>query len=827
MKILIVTASEEDRARIGEMLRSHSISYSNYGLEALRQIETVAGIEVVIVDLALPGNDSINLIEYIKKDPRYKNLIILMLSGITENEKETRGFKSGADDYVRKPFNGDSLNAIINIYGELIEQRAYKLKNIERQSIFNAVFQQAPIGIAISHGDEPLISDNNEYFSVNAAYERITGRSQEELLELGWASITHPDDMEKEVLLYEDLISGRIDSYSMEKRFIRPDGTLIWVHVTAAPLILSNNHRHNHICMIQDISSTKKAEEALLESERSKSVLLSHFPGMAYRCNYDKDWTMQFISKGCKNLTGYEEESLLNNRDLSYNDVIAPEYRKRLWKEWEHTLSKRKAIKTEYEIITAAQKRKWVMEMGEGVFNDKGEVEALEGIILDISQRKKMEEELRYNYEHDNWTGLHNRIYLDKLLGHEVKKKSNVKKAIISINLSGLHVLSMTYGFYYHQSMVKKVAAALSALGSPKCSLFHTSENRFIFYLKGYKDKNDLSEFCESISKILSSMLTADNIGGGLGIVEVNDERDTDRIIKNAMLASEKAIEIVDTDFGHCFFDKSMEMKTIREEQIKMELAQIAAGDKTERLFLQFQPIVELKKDKICCFEALARLKSEVLGLILPLEFIPIAETTKLIIPLGDLIIHKSFEFLNQLKDRGYEHINLSINVSASQLLKSDFSKNLFEMMREMKVNPENICLEITESTFSSNYQELNKILGELKELGVKSAIDDFGTGYSSLAREWELNVNELKIDRYFINKLLSIKSFEEAITGDIISMAHKLGHHVVAEGVEEDIQRQYLRDKGCDKIQGYLISHPLNPGEVISFLEESVATGL
>ncbi len=191
------------------------------------------------------------------------------------------------------------------------------------------------------------------------------------------------------------------------------------------------------------------------------------------------------------------------------------------------------------------------------------------------------------------------------------------------------------------------------------------------------------------------------------------------------------------------------------------------------------------------------------------------------------MIIRKSFAFLNQLKAKGYEHIDLSINVSASQLLKSDFSKKLLKMMKEMKVLPENICLEITESTFSSNYQELNKILGELKELGVKSAVDDFGTGYSSLAREWELNVNELKIDRYFINKLLELKSFEEAITGDIISMAHRLGHHVVAEGVEEDIQRQYLREKGCDKIQGYLISHPLNPEGVINFLEKSAATGL
>ncbi|GAB1476005.1 hypothetical protein MASR2M70_08370 [Bacillota bacterium] len=820
MKVLVVTASEADRTGIGNMLESHSLSYASYGFEALRQIEIVADINVVIIDLALPNNDSLNLIEYIRKDSRYNNLIILMLSGITENEKETRGFRLGADDYVRKPFNGDSLNAVINIYGELIEQRAAKLKNIEQQSIFDAVFQQAPIGIAISRGDEQLKGENNEYFSVNAAYERITGRKQDELFRLGWAEITHPDDLEEEMVLYEELQSGIRDSYSMEKRFIRPDGSHIWVHISTATLILPNEHKHNLICMVQDISTAKKTEQALLESERSKSVLLSHFPGMAYRCNYDRDWTMEFVSKGCKNLTGYTEESLLYNRDVSFNDLIAPEYRERIWKEWEQTISKRKPIKLEYEIITSAQKRKWVMEMGEGVYDDKDEVEALEGIILDISGRKKMEEELRYNSEHDTWTGLNNRIYFDELLKHELKKNNKYKKAIISVNLSGLHVLSMSYGFYYHQSMVKNVAAALSAVSGDNCSLYHTSENRFIFYIKKYKDKEELSAFCQSISEILRSLLSADNIGGGLGIVEINNRHEADRIIKNSMLASEKALGIFESDFGHCFFDKDMEVRIMREEQIKLELSQIAAGDRSERLFLQFQPIMDLKSNRICGFEALARLQSEALGLVSPFEFIPIAEATKLIIPLGEIIIRKSFDFLNSLKEKGFPHITLSINVSAIQLLGSGFVKKLFAAMKEMKVNPGNVCLEITETTFSSNYQELNRVLGELKESGIKSAIDDFGIGYSSLAREWELNVNELKIDRYFISRLLALRSFEEAITGDIISMAHKIGHLVVAEGVEEEIQKQYLMERQCDKIQGYLLSRPLDHDAAIDFLE-------
>lgn len=145
----------------------------------------------------------------------------------------------------------------------------------------------------------------------------------------------------------------------------------------------------------------KTLESALYESERSKSVFLHHLPGLAYRCYKDRHWTMQYVSEGCFNLTGYRPESLLYNRDLSYNDLIAPEYREALWKEWERILAQKEQFKYEYEIITATGERKYVLELGQGIYNAQGEVEALEGIVLDISERKAIENTLKYHNEHD------------------------------------------------------------------------------------------------------------------------------------------------------------------------------------------------------------------------------------------------------------------------------------------------------------------------------------------------------------------------------------------------------------------------------------------
>jgi len=353
--------------------------------------------------------------------------------------------------------------------------------------------------------------------------------------------------------------------------------------------------------------------------------------------------------------------------------------------------------------------------------------------------------------------------------------------------------------------------------------LFYTYENLFVFYLKDYKDREELTEFCRDIANMLESLLVAERIGGGIGVVQIDkdSDRDVDQLMKRLLIASEKALNIYDRDVGICFYDAEIEMEMIREEEIKRELAKIGADENYGELFLQYQPILDLESNRICGFEALSRLKIEKFGLVPALEFIPIAEKTKLIVPIGRRAIIRALRFLRRLKDNGFGGVLVSINVSAIQLLRSDFSENLFKMIDRTQVNPENIGLEITESVFASNYEEINRIIGGLKDSGIQIAIDDFGTGYSSLARERELNVNCLKIDKSFIDKLMCLDA-KDTITSDIISMAHKLGHCVIAEGVEHEKQRQYLHSWGCDRIQGYLIGKPLDEEAAIGVLKAS-----
>lgn len=688
-----------------------------------------------------------------------------------------------------------------------------KYRNIA-ENVFDVVWQtDLELNLTyISPSIERLFGEPPESYLQKKLEERFPEHSLNQIL------LMMSDEMKNE----KNQLVPKDRSRTIEVQHYRADGSVIWIEMNVSILRDSQGLAIGFLGVSRDIASRKQTELALKESERSKSVLLSNLPGMAYRCRFDRDWTMLFVSAGSTELTGYSPESLIHNRDLSFNDLINPKYRESLWREWEHITSHKLPFQFEYEITTKSGEQKWVLEMGEGVYKDDGSVDALEGIIIDISDRKALESKLKYMNEHDALTGLNNLRYLTDILKKDQRKAISGKRALVSVNLSTINQLSMKYGFIYSQEIITKAASMLKSVCNDACQLFHTYENRFAFYFLSYRDFGDLTAKCESIADALRPLLLTERIGGGIGVVEIDNENtvDVDRILGNLMLASESALMNTSADVGFCFYDSAMEAERIREQEIECEISDFTASGSNSGLFMQFQPILDLRTNKICGFEALARMRSNSFGVVSPVEFIPIAEKTKLIVPLGNQIIHQALDFLNEMISRGYNTISMAINISIIQLIRDDFVPNLQTILKEKQIKPDSIEIEVTESVFAANYQEINRLLGILRDNGIKIAIDDFGTEYSSLSRERDLNIDSLKIDRSFMKGLLDLDD-HEAITGDIISMAHKLGHTVIAEGVEHERQLQYLRENNCDRVQGYLISKPLDAQDALLFLED------
>lgn len=689
-----------------------------------------------------------------------------------------------------------------------------------KEALYRSVFEQAPVGIAVVNDKNFVVRSDSGESNINPMFERILGRDGEELRNLQWTEITHPDDLASDLEKYARFRDGIVKTYTMEKRFVKPDGSVVWTQMTISPLLDSPYSESMHLCLLEDISARKKMEASLVESERSKAVLLSNLPGMAYRCDWDRDWTMRYVSAGCEALTGWPPESLIGNRDISFNEVISPEYRELLWEKWRGTLPLRKPFQQEYEITTAGGDRKWVLELGQGVWNEKDELLALEGIILDISDRKRIEDELKYASEHEPRTGLRNRKSLEESIEREHGSAGVGNEALVGVNLGAIHILNLRYGFKYSQELTKKLAGVLTGLCDENIQLYHTYQYRFAFYLTGYRDRVELNLFCAKVALTLEKLLAEERIPVGIGVVEIGKDEvlDIDQLLKTLLIASEREMNALSKDLFISFYDEETRLAVLREEKIGEELVRIAAGDEDRKFNLQFQPILDIGTGRMSGFEALARMNSDAFGEIPPSEFIPIAEKTKLIIPLGKRIILEAVDFLRLLDEGGFADLKVFINISAVQLLREDFSESLRRLLLDLDVDPKRVALEITESVLDTTYQHVNEILRSLKSEGFGIALDDFGRDYSSLARERSLDIDYLKIDQFFIDALRE-EDPAKAISSDIISIGHKLGHRVIAEGVETEAQLEYLRAHGCDMAQGFFIGRPMGAPEAIGIL--------
>ncbi|MGH0052239.1 MAG: EAL domain-containing protein, partial [Sphaerochaetaceae bacterium] len=404
-------------------------------------------------------------------------------------------------------------------------------------------------------------------------------------------------------------------------------------------------------------------------------------------------------------------------------------------------------------------------------------------------------------------------------------KQEKGNHTLLSINLAAVHSLSLIHGFLYSRNLVKQIVNALCVLSDASHVLFSSYEYQLVFFIKNPAGPDYVLSFARLVSKKVASFLREERVGWGIGIVAFDDSP-LEVCLTNLLVASEKGFAGFDEGQEICMYGEAMQEEVRRRTVLEQELAAFVKEEPlgTSTFYLQFQPIWDVKTHMITGFEALSRMYSHSLGTVSPVEFIEIAEKAKLIVPLGNVIIAKALYFLSALEREGFVHVGVSINISAIQLMHKDFMRDLMVAIERIQVNTANITLEVTESVFISEFQQVNDLFFQLQEKGISISLDDFGTGYSTLSRERELNVNCLKIDKTFIDKLTTLHE-KEAITADIISMAHKLGHTVIAEGVEYEEQRAYLEKYGCDKIQGFLYNKPLDLDAALLLLKQTNQT--
>jgi len=445
----------------------------------------------------------------------------------------------------------------------------------------------------------------------------------------------------------------------------------------------------------------------------------------------------------------------------------------------------------------------------------------------DISERKKLEKQLQQKTRkihdiayYDVLTGLPNRAHLNQKLQEVMVEARNGKGSgsILFIDLDDLKMVNDAFGHSVGDQMIIKAGQDIVAAAGNEAFTSRISGDEFIVILPGKNDRSRVAHIANRIIGLICQEPLASganiNISASAGVAIYPEDGDTSEdILKNADNALYEAKRSGKNCW--CFYEKNMQIQAYAK---MMLINSLRNATNRGELLLHYQPQVNAAGGTVVGFEALLRWNSPEHGSVLPSLFIPLAEESGLIRPIGQWVFREACLFARRLSDMGRGDIRVAVNVSPRQLADPDFINNVRTILAEVGIEPCQLEIEITESVLMVSIEDAVHKLNELQSVGVRLSLDDFGTGYSSLTYLQRLPVNAMKIDKTFIDMIMTAEA-QPAIIGSIIDMAHVLKMVVVAEGVEMAKQYDFLVQNHCDVIQGYFISQPVPEDEAIQFL--------
>lgn len=797
--------------------------------------------DLVLLDLNMPVMSGIEALQRLKADPASREVPVVVVSSDGDVEQIAACLKLGADDYLPKPFHPTILSVRVGVSLERrqwhLQQRAYQAQ-LERQvKVHSALAAQhaearaqsdaalqrqtailQSVFVSLSEG-VVVVDTNGALIHHNPAAFRILGTWLETLSEPGNALSSEEDLRTSLRLLLSRALQG--DEVDGREVYLPDAAEGQWLNVSARPLRNHSGAITGGVMVLRDISASKRAELALRESEERYAL--------AARGANDGlwDWDLRtnkiYYSPRWKSMLGYGEQDV-GTDPAEWFERVHPEDRERL--EIHLQAHFRRLIthfQHEYRIKASDHSYRWMLCRGLAVWDENGVATRIVGSQTDITDRKRAEERLLHDALHDGLTGLPNRVlFLDRLKHAITRSRRNQGRsfAVMFLDLDRFKVINDSLGHSAGDALLEAIARRLEQSLRPGDTAARLGGDEFAILLEDIGDSAAALAIAERIQQVIATpvnlgdreMFTTASIGITLyqpGYDSATDMiRDADTAMYHAKMRG-KACAVV--------FNPTMHAAAM--EQLQLETALRWAIERNE-LRLHYQPIVDLRTQKIEGFEALVRWEHPQRGLLYPSEFITIAEETGLIAQIGWWVLREACRQVRiwQQTIPGAERLWVAVNLSARQLVQPEVAQIVLGTLAEFELPTQALKLEITETALVNSNQETREQLARLRAAGVKICIDDFGTGYSSLSYLQRLPVDILKIDRSFVQAIEDAGS-HSAIVGNIIALAHVLGLDAVAEGTETVAQLQRLRELQCTYGQGWLFSKPLNAGEAARLL--------
>lgn len=605
------------------------------------------------------------------------------------------------------------------------------------------------------------------------------------------------------------------------------DGQEIPAEVSANQIEMEGTYYLQGI--FRDITDRKQTEEALRRAEEKyRSIFENAIEGI-----FQTTLEGRYLSANpaLARLYGYPSPDELKARltDINTQLYVNPQQRQEFIRLLQ---DEGKISQFESQVYRKDGSIIWISENAHVVRDRTGQVLHYEGTVEDITARKAAEEQLFIHAFYDSLTGLPNRaLFMDRLqnaLAH-VHRRTDALFAVLFIDLDRFKMVNDTLGHLAGDQLLQQISQRLQQCVRVGDTVARLGGDEFAILLEDIQDLSDAIQVAERIQEQLmvpfhlqsQEVFTSASVGITLsrqssGQLYQNLEdllRDADTAMYRAKHRGKACHEV---------FDRTMNVDILTQLQLEADLRRAIEQEEFE---VYYQPIVGLPRRQITGFEALVRWQHPIRGLLLPSEFIAIAEETGLIIPLGEWVIQQTCQHLKQWQREGLldRSLQVSINLSERQFASPALALCITHALKSLHLIPNCLRFEITESVIMDNNTVVTHNLNQLKELGLQFCVDDFGTSYSSLSRLHRLPIDTLKIDRSFISRL-SKRGENWAIVRTILNLANSLGIRAIAEGVETLDQLVQLTTLGCEYGQGYLFSQPLTAGAIVTLLQEQQA---